>query len=344
MLAENVDETDNAVRELRAATTRPGAHPYDYFLSLSPERREWLAVAYPSLIGNLDGAPADLRGLANKVNLVAYREKLFDDLAQSQLQGYRVASRDEASIALRLQGIDWLLATPAGDRVLAFDRPDSTTQMKVIVDESAVGGKAMADATRLMHELAAQADSQQGYSQALLSDLDSLSQSKDPAVAKFGRETAYELRTTGQIDAGKAAELLGKADYPVALLGAIADAGQRIDSGQKPPDAIANALGQGAVGFGAGYGAGAVCVAAGPGAVPCALVGVGAGIAAEELYRVVEDHNDYVFTPAPGDAGSDDKYALVAGGPKTAYDPSKYFVPAPPPKPPHSGGPYPALP
>lgn len=336
LLAENVDEGDRAVRELRAVMSEQGTRPFAYFLGLSPERRQWLAVAYPSLIGNLDGAPSDMRGMANRVNLVAYREKLFDDLARSQLQGYRVPARDETSLSLRIRAIDSLLDTEAGNRVLAFDRPDAITQMTVVVDDSTPSKIAW---MRLMSELAQQAGSQQGYSQAMLEELNRLKDSDDPAVARFGRETAHDLSTTGRIDPGKAADLLGKAEYPLLILTAVLDAGERIEAGEKPPEAVFQAIGKSGTSAAAGTAGTYLCMATGPGMVPCTLIGIGAGLAGERLWQLNQDNIEYATSPAPGDDGTNE-IPVVALPPTTPYEPGKYFNPVPKPSPLRQGYPY----
>ncbi|MQA98094.1 MAG: hypothetical protein GEV11_27085 [Streptosporangiales bacterium] len=325
LLAENVDEADAAVRELRARTEHPGSRPFDYFLSLSKERREWLAVAYPSLIGNLDGAPPEMRWTANRTSLVAYREKLFDDLAVSQAQGYRAPARDESSLSLRINAIDMLLASDGGSRVLAFDKPDTITPMRVALAGSAAGVSAI-ELARLMNDLAEAAGKQLGYSDALLRDFDTLSRSDDPAVARFGREMGADLRTSGRIDPGRAAELLGKVEWPLAIVGVLADANQRIQEGDKPPDAVLGAVGKGAAGFGGAAGAGAICLATGAAALPCALIAVGGAAAGELLWDVSEDGRDYAFTAAPGDVDSSTLSMYADARP---YDPEKYFIPLP---------------
>ncbi|PHQ50413.1 hypothetical protein BLA24_21665 [Streptomyces cinnamoneus] len=100
-------------RPLPSATAEPGALTR-FFGSLSAGQREQLADRYPFVVGNLSGAPVDLRYRANKVSLGVARAV---EERRARDNGLTPAGRTEAS--RRMHRFESLLS--GGRQVLAFD-------------------------------------------------------------------------------------------------------------------------------------------------------------------------------------------------------------------------------
>lgn len=99
------------------ATPPPNAPPASvaaYFRELSPPQRQRLAERFPLVVGNLNGAPVELRYQANRRALALARER-----ERARMSDPRLTEAGRHRAARRLHRFTSLLAE--GRRILAFD-------------------------------------------------------------------------------------------------------------------------------------------------------------------------------------------------------------------------------
>ncbi|GAA0694706.1 alpha/beta hydrolase family protein [Kitasatospora atroaurantiaca] len=85
-----------------------------FFTSLTPEQTEQLIAEYPLVVGNLDGAPLDLRYRANRVAIAAERDR-----ARARAADQKLDATTRAEATSRADDSEHLLAR--GRQILAFD-------------------------------------------------------------------------------------------------------------------------------------------------------------------------------------------------------------------------------
>ncbi|MFX4295078.1 alpha/beta hydrolase [Streptomyces bohaiensis] len=102
----------------------------DFFASLGHRKQLLLAERHPLVVGNLDGAPAELRYAANRHSLAAARDR---EVERSQDPRLSPAGRHEAS--RRLHRLSSLLAE--GRQILAFDPVGGGRVAEVVGDLAA---------------------------------------------------------------------------------------------------------------------------------------------------------------------------------------------------------------
>lgn len=85
-----------------------------FFASLTPAQATRLVIAYPLVVGNLDGAPLKLRYAANRLAIVSERDR-----SRAEAADPRLSADARAQAESRANDTDHLLAP--GRQILAFD-------------------------------------------------------------------------------------------------------------------------------------------------------------------------------------------------------------------------------
>ncbi|MDN3357087.1 hypothetical protein [Actinomadura sp. DC4] len=335
LLSENADDSDPALKRFTAITTMPTKVFADNWKKLSLDQQLWFATAYPSVVGGMAGAPAELRGLANRIGLVGYHEKLMGQLGDSQSGvGYKLYPRDEASVKLRIAAIEKLLASPAGFRVLDFEQTDTMTPFKVTLN----GSRSSADTPKLgdllqrLNDVGEDTGDAHERSSAMLESLAIYANSKDPEVAKFARQLESQLRGHTTFTP-EDIERFAKLETPLAVIKAVIDASDQVMNEKRPvPEALIRAsVAEGvdlAAGAAATAGCSAVVAETGAGEIVCPFVGVAASGLAGDIWEGATKGD--ALADVPGDAGSKDPAIVFTEEHYRAREHGVYSTPPPP--------------
>ncbi|MFJ9517658.1 alpha/beta hydrolase [Kitasatospora sp. NPDC101801] len=101
-------------RDLPDPATADARSVAAFFASLTPTQTDRLATGYPLVVGNLDGAPLQLRYRANRLAIAAERDR-----ARARADDRRLDADTRARAAARADDSDHLLAPER--QILAFD-------------------------------------------------------------------------------------------------------------------------------------------------------------------------------------------------------------------------------
>jgi hypothetical protein len=316
LLSENSDESDPAVKKFKDMVTNgPPRTWLDNWAKIPADQMLWFATAYPSEVNSIPGVPADMRGLANRIRLLGYRQKLLTNFEHSQqMQGFRLPARDATSIKLRVDAIERLLASPAGFRVLDFQETSFIEPMKVTIDGNASSANPFS-VGNIVQYLNGLSENTKDSHERLAATLQSLAilrdNSTDPEIKRFSAELEAQLRGHQAL---KLADIERFADMqkPLAVLTAVVDAADQVMNEKRPmAEAVLRAGVAAGIDFGAGLAATAGCTSltaeTGVGLFACPVVGVAASLGAQQVWDKFSASTDYAMRPAPGDVNSRDK-------------------------------------
>ncbi|MER6321125.1 alpha/beta hydrolase [Streptomyces coelicoflavus] len=138
-VASDVDAVSTAAREYLRDTVPLDKSPADrkeWWDSLSDEQREEYKIAFPEIIGNLDGIPALVRDEANRENLpllIASLEGRHDEVSQAKLGGLERIQEKLGKPSVPPMYLIGIGLEGNGRAIVAYGNPDTSKNVAAYV-------------------------------------------------------------------------------------------------------------------------------------------------------------------------------------------------------------------